>query len=74
MGLKRVPGGDVINFFWEWYRRREQACRGPLCQYALDKCEETFIRRNWKSFGHWHAIFIRERQRMQGCRPLQPGA
>lgn len=54
---------DVIDFFWEWYRRHEQACGSPLCRYALDKCEETFTRRDWDSFGYWHAVFARERQR-----------
>ena len=60
-----MSSGDVIDFFWEWYRRHEQACGSPLCQHALDKCEEAFIRRDWEGFGYWYAIFARERQRMK---------
>jgi len=55
--------GDVIDFFWEWYRREDRRCGSPLCQYALDKCEETFSRRDWEGFGYWHSVFARERQR-----------
>jgi hypothetical protein len=62
-GERRMPGGDVIDFFWEWYRRRDRVRSVPLCQYALDKCEETFIGRDWEGFGYWHAVFARERQR-----------
>jgi hypothetical protein len=54
---------DVIVDFWEWYRRREERQSGPLANYALDKCEETFSRREWTSFGRWHAIYLRERRR-----------
>jgi hypothetical protein len=52
---------DPIVDFWQWYRRREEQRLGPLADYALDKCEETFKRCEWTSFGHWHAIYLRQR-------------
>ena len=55
-----VRGYDVVVDFWDWYRRREAR---PLASYALDKCEETFRKCEWNSFGHWHEIYLRERPR-----------
>jgi len=52
---------DVIVDFWEWYRRREAGKSNRLASYALDKCEETFKKCEWNSFGYWHAIYLRER-------------
>ena len=52
---------DVIVDFWEWYQRREASRRNPLANYALDKCEETFRKCEWNSFGYWYAIYLRER-------------
>jgi hypothetical protein len=54
---------DVIADFWEWYRRREERQSNPLASYALDKCEETFRKCQWNSFGHWYEIYLRERPR-----------
>jgi hypothetical protein len=64
--------GNVIDFFWEWYRLHERSCRTPLCGLALDKCEEAFVRRDWRGFGYWHAVFVRERQRMERARNERP--
>lgn len=58
-----AQGYDVIVDFWEWYRRREAKRCNPLATYALDKCEETFIKCEWSDFGYWHAVYLRERQR-----------
>jgi hypothetical protein len=52
---------DVIVDFWEWYRRRQAGQCNPLASYALDKCEETFRKCEWNTFGYWHAIYLRER-------------
>jgi hypothetical protein len=52
---------DVIVDFWEWYQRREARLQNPLASYALDKCEEALIEREWHRFGYWHAIYLRER-------------
>jgi hypothetical protein len=54
---------DVIVDFWEWYRRRQERQSNPLANYALDKCEETFRKCEWNSFGHWYEIYLRERPR-----------
>ena len=62
---------DVVVDFWEWYRRREAGKSNRLASYALDKCEETFRKCEWKSFGYWYAIYRRERPKSQG-RPLKP--
>ena len=55
-----VRGYDVVVAFCEWYRRRE-ARLSPLASSALDKCEETFRKCEWNSFGNWHSIYLRER-------------
>jgi hypothetical protein len=52
---------DVIVDFWEWYQRREARRYNTLASYALDKCEDAFLRRKWNSFAYWHAIYLRER-------------
>jgi hypothetical protein len=67
-----MPNGDVIDFFWEWYRRRKPTRRSSLGELALDKCEETLLRRDWQGFGYWHAIFVRERRRMKVGRIERP--
>lgn len=54
---------NVIVDFWEWYRRRQERQSGPLANYALDKCAETFGRCEWSSFGRWYVIYLRERRR-----------
>jgi len=61
--INRTQSYDVIVDFWEWYRRREANRCNPLESYALDRCEETFKRCEWNNFGHWYAIYRRERAR-----------
>jgi len=68
--IDKTQGYDVITDFWEWYQLRE-ARRNPLANYALDKCEETFRKCEWKSFGYWYAIYRRERPKSR-CWPLKP--
>jgi hypothetical protein len=41
----------VVANFWEWYQRRQQQECNPLAGYALDKCEEAFMRLH-ESEGH----------------------
>lgn len=53
---------DPIVDFWKWYQRRQQRRGGPLADYALDKCEETFRRCEWTDFGRWHAVYLRQRR------------
>jgi hypothetical protein len=60
-----MNGNDVVVDFWEAHERKHARKHGPLAQHALDKCEETFMRGEWKSFGFWHAIYTRERARSQ---------
>ena len=67
-----MPEANVIDFFWEWYRQHERSCKSPLCGFALDKCEETFLHRDWQGFGYWHSVFLRERQRVKGTRDELP--
>jgi len=55
--------GDVIDFFWEWHRRRDRTCSTPLYEYALDKCEEMLMQRDWQGLAYWHEVFGRERRR-----------
>jgi len=62
---------DVIVDFWEWYRRREARRCNPLASYALDKCEETFRKCEWNSFGHWYEIYLRERPK-SSCFCVKP--
>jgi hypothetical protein len=54
---KRCP--DVIDFFWEWQGRHKKS--SPMAELALDKCEEAFLRRDWKGFSYWHPIYCRSR-------------
>ena len=60
---ERCP--NVVINFWEWYQRRQERAHGPLARCALDKCEETFRRSDWDSFGYWFAIYRRERPHPQ---------
>ena len=57
----RCPN-SVANF-WEWYQRRQKRGRGPMARYSLDKCEESYRRSDWESFGYWFEIYLRERPR-----------
>jgi hypothetical protein len=59
----RTGCADVIDFFWEWQRRRTDPCSKQIADYTLDKCEETFQRHDWKEFGRWYTIYCRERNR-----------
>ena len=59
--IEKTRDYDVIVDFWEWYQRREARRQNPLASYALDKCEEALIEREWDRFGYWHAIYLRER-------------
>jgi hypothetical protein len=52
---------DVIVQSWEWYERRHAGGHGPVANLALAKCEEALVKRDWETFAHWHAIFVRER-------------
>ena len=47
---------DVVVDFWGAYERHRARKYGALAKHALDKCEETFARGDWSSFGFWHAI------------------
>ena len=59
--IEKTHDYDVIVDFWEWYQRREASRQNLLASYALDKCEEMLIQREWDRFGYWHAIYLRER-------------
>lgn len=59
--IGQTRGADVIDYFWEWQKRQTVPQRNPVAEFALDKCEEMFLRRNHKSFAYWHAIYHRER-------------
>ena len=63
---------DVIVDFWEWYQRREARQQNPLASYALDKCEEMLIKREWDRFGYWHAIYLRERPKSLSSPVMRP--
>jgi hypothetical protein len=65
---------NVIIGFGEWRQRRNERRHDPLANHALDKCEEAFKKREWRNFGYWHAIYMRERQKRpkrgrEGYRP-----
>jgi hypothetical protein len=45
-------------------RRNDKTRTSPLAEHALDECEEAFGRRDWPRFGYWHAVFLRERNRL----------
>jgi hypothetical protein len=72
--IEDARGHDVVADFWEWYQRREARRCSPLASYALDKCEETFGRRQWDSFSYWHRIYVRERVKVPNSRLGAPGA
>ena len=59
--IEKMQSYDVVADFWERYQRRHERAHGPIARLALDKCEETFMRREWDSFGYWHTIYHRER-------------
>jgi hypothetical protein len=63
--IDKAHSCDVVADFWEWYQRRQHS---PLAHYALDKCEETFMRCEWDKSGYWHTIYVRERLRRQASR------
>lgn len=60
---------DVISNFWEWYNRRAQRRNIGVAELALDKCEETFERRDWEGFGYWYEVYCRERGPIANGRP-----
>lgn len=62
--------GVVVNF-GEWTDRSDTRERTPLAEYALNRCEEMFAARAWESFGYWHAVYVRERQRARYRATLQ---
>lgn len=64
--IRERQGYDVVVDFWEWYERRQGRRSGPLARHALDRCGEAFKRCEWKGFGSWHAIYVRERLRLDG--------
>jgi len=39
-----------------------------LAELALDKCEETLMWGDWDRFRYWHAVYIRERNRLSSDR------
>lgn len=59
-----MPADDVVDFFWEWQRRRASPKTSALADLALGKCEETLIERDWQRFRYWHAVYLRERRRL----------
>jgi hypothetical protein len=60
---KDQNGYDIVVDFWNWYQQRNTRYHNPLAEYALDKCEEMLQRRQWKGFGYWHSIYLRERRK-----------
>jgi hypothetical protein len=57
--MEKDRPGDVIDFFWEWRRRRDGG--RAVAEFALDKCEEMFRHCDWQGFGYWLAVYRRER-------------
>ena len=55
---------NVIDSLEFRRRRQEQPRTSPLTEFALDKCEEAFERRDWPTFAYWHAVVVRERIRL----------
>jgi len=55
----RCPN-PVANF-WEWYQCRQERGPSSIARYALDKCEEAYMRSEWDGFGYWFEIYRRER-------------
>ena len=43
--MEQSRGPNAIVDFWEWHERRQQNKKSPLAKYALDRCNETFRRR-----------------------------
>jgi hypothetical protein len=60
-----MAAAGIIDFFLESQRRSPRRTTSGLAEMALDKCEETLMRRDWGHFGHWHAVFLRERNRLR---------
>jgi hypothetical protein len=55
---------SVVDFLELRRRRHGQTQTSPLTEHALDECEEAFRRSDWPRFGYWHAVFLRERNRL----------
>jgi hypothetical protein len=60
---------DVVVSLDLHRRRHRQIQTSPLAEHALDQCEEAFRRSDWQKFGYWHAVFVRERNRLN--RPIR---
>jgi hypothetical protein len=69
--VEKLRNYDVIVDFWEWYQHRQQQRNDCAANYALDKCEETFARREWEKFGYWHKIYLRERRMLNSVERYQ---
>ena len=65
--IERARTHDVIDFFWEWQKRRAVRGRNTIAELALDRCEETLQRGDWGGFGYWHGIYCRERALNSYC-------
>jgi hypothetical protein len=65
---------DVIEDFWKWYDRGARRHDNGVADLALEKCEETFQRCDWKGFGYWHRVYCRERRRIPSNRSQDPSA
>jgi hypothetical protein len=61
-----MAAADVVDFFWEWQRRHRDSRTSALAELALDKCEEMLMWGKWDGFGYWHAVYLRERERLSG--------
>lgn len=59
----KYRSNNVIVDLWQWYEHRYECTHGPLAKHALDKCVESFEHGEWRNFGYWHAIYVRERSK-----------
>jgi len=59
---------DFTDLFAASRRGEPRPKSSALAEMALDKCAETYQRRDWARFGYWHAVFVRERNRLGGMR------
>jgi hypothetical protein len=64
-GSPNMRDTNVVDFLEFRGRRREQIRTSSLAEHALDECEEAFRRSDWPRFGYWHAVFLRERNRLR---------
>jgi len=63
-----LAAGDVIDFFRKSRQRSPRRMASTLAELALDKCEETLMWGDWDRFRYWHAVYIRERNRLSSDR------